>query len=226
MLSRIDFAFTPLEIELEELKKRTPFIKAKPFVLLAFHPIESLLVHKEMGSILLEHSANISDNHLDIIAAIKNKKLDLRERDIYVPLSYGEKILAERVKDEAKFDGANVQCLMEALPFEKYKKMMSGCTHAIFGMIRQSGLGNIYLCFRKGIKVFLFKDSILYKQFKTDGYHVFSIEDELNDNSIIEPLTEDQALNNYNIYYSKQYDRGTYQEQIDRILKDYRDDKH
>ena len=62
---------------------------------------------------------------------------------------------------------------------------MSGCTHAIFGMIRQSGLGNIYLCFRKGIKVFLFKDSILYKQFKTDGYHVFSIEDELNDNSII-----------------------------------------
>ena len=115
---------------------------------------------------------------------------------------------------------------MEALPFEEYKKMIAGCTHAIFGMIRQSGLGNIYLCFKKGIKVFFFKDSMLYKQFKADGYHVFSIEDELNDVSIQEPLAYNQALNNYNIYFSQFCDLGTHQEQMDRILKDYKYDKH
>lgn len=226
ILSRIDLAFTPLETELEELKKKHPYIKAKPFKLRGGIVRESMAIHGKSGHILLEHSANISDNHLDIIAAINSKKLDLRERDIYVPLSYGEEGIAERVKEEAKFEGAKVHCLMKTLPFEEYKKMLDGCTHAIFGMIRQSGLGNIYMCFRKGIKVFLFKDSILYKQFKTDGYHVFSIEDDLDDVSIQEPLTEKQALNNYNLFYTQKRDLGTYQEQMDRILKEYKDDKH
>ena len=187
---------------------------------------EPLVFHKNTGDILLEHSANISDNHLDIIAAIKNKKLDLQERDIYVPLGYGVERLAERVKNEAKFDGANVQCLMETIPFNDYKEMLDSCSHAIFGMIRQSGLGNIYLCFKKGIKVFFFKDSMLYKQFKKDGYYVYSIEDDLNDNSIKEPLTQEQALCNYNMFYSRFGDsRGTYQQQFDNILKNYYD-KH
>ena len=226
MLSRVDYAFTPLEVELQELKKKHPYIKAKPFILRGLVGKGPLVVHKETGNILLEHSANISNNHLDIIAAIKNKKLDLRERDIIVPLSYGVSKVAERIKDEAKFEGANVQCLMEALPFNDYNKMLNSCTHAIFGMIRQSGLGSIFLCLRKGIKVFFFKDSILYKQFKADGYYVYSIENDLNDVSILEPLTEVQALNNYNIFYTLKRDLGTYQEQMDRILKDYKDDKH
>ncbi len=227
MLSRIDFAFTPLEMELQELKKKHPYIKAKPYVLRGYSTKEPLVIHKDTGNILLEHSANISDNHLDIIAAIKSKKLDLQDRDIYVPLGYGDERFAERVKNEARFDGANVHCLMEALPFNEYKEMMGGCTHAIFGMIRQSGLGNIYLCFRKGIKVFFFKDSILYKQFKANGCYVYSIEDDLNDLSIQEPLTIEQAANNHNYLYSI-YDNsyGTDQQQFDNILKDYKHDKH
>lgn len=219
MLSRIDYVSTPLETELEELKKKHSYIKAKPFRLRSGIVREPMAIHEKAGDILLEHSANISDNHLDIIAAIKSKKLNLRERNIYVPLSYGEERIAERVKDEAKFEGANVHCLMEALPFEKYKKMMEGCTHAIFGMIRQSGLGNIYLCLRKGIKIFFFKDSILYKQFKADGYCVYSIEDDLNDVSVIEPLTREQAINNYNLFYSIFGNTRTYQQQFDNILK-------
>ncbi len=226
MLSRVDYAFTPLEIELQVLKKKHPYIKAKPYILRGFAGKETFVVHKETGNILLEHSANISDNHLDIIAALRDKRINFYGRDIYIPLGYGVKKLAERVQKEANFDGANVHCLMDALPFDDYTKMMDSCTHAIFGMLRQSGLGNIYLCFRKGIKVFLFKDSILYKQFKADGYYVYSIENDLNDVSILEPLTKEQALNNYNIFYSKFRDLGTYQEQMDRILKEYKDDKH
>ena len=226
MLSRINYAFTPLELELQELKKKHPYIKAKPYILHGFSRIEPMVVHKGTGNILLEHSANISNNHLDIIAAIKSKNLNLRERNVYVPLSYGNEKFASHVQDEAMFDGANVQCLLTTLPFEDYKKMISGCTHAIFGMLRQSGLGNIYICFRKGIKVFLFKDSMLYKQFKADGYHVFSIEDDLNDVSIKEPLTKDQTLNNYNLYYSQMHDLGTFQEQMDKILIEKKDDKH
>lgn len=226
MLSRIDYAFTPLEIELQELKKRHPYIKAKPFILRGMIINEPLMIHDSIGNILLEHSANISDNHLDIIAALCDKRINLYGRDVYIPLGYGVKKLAEKVQKEAHFDGANVHCLMEALSFDDYTEMMDSCTHAIFGMIRQSGLGNIYLCFKKGIKVFLFKDSMLYKQFKTDGYHIFSIEDDLNDVNIQEPLKKNQALDNYNIFNSQWRDLGTFQEQMDKILNDYKDDKH
>lgn len=221
MLSRIDYAFTPLETELVELKKKHPYIKAKPYILRGGIPIEPVMIHDKTGHILLEHSANISNNHLDILASLKKKQLNMRGRHIYIPLSYGVEKLAELVKDEAKFVGANVHCLMEALPFNEYKEMLDGCTHAIFGMIRQSGLGNIYRCFKRGIKVFLFKDSMLYKQFKEYGYIVYSIEDDLSDTSIKEPLTQDYALNNYNIFYSH-FDNslGSYQQQFDQILKD------
>ena len=223
MLSRIDFAFTPLETELIELKKRYSYIKAKPYRLRhgSLLDKESIEANKRTGNILIEHSANISNNHLDIIAAIKKKNLDLKRRDIIIPLSYGEEKLAERVKDEAVFEGVQTHCLMEALPLEEYKKMLSGCSHAIFGMIRQSGLGNIFMCFKMGIKVFFFKDSILYQQFKTDGYDVFTIEDDLNDDSIRDPLTFNQAMNNYNKYYSRfDVSIGTYSEQFDSILKE------
>ena len=226
MLSRMDYAFTPLSTELVEIKKRHRYIKAKPFVLRREMEKGVLDVHNEAGCILLEHSANTTNNHLDIIDAINKKALDLNERDIYIPLSYGEKIIAEQVKKEAKFGGANVHCLMDALPFEEYSAMMNSCTHAIYGMVRQSGLGNINLCFQKGIKVFFFKDSILYRHFKSEGYYVYSIEDDLDDNSIREPLLPDQALSNYDKFYSRFINVGSYQQQFDNIIKDKEYDEH
>ena len=225
MLSRIDYAFTPLDMELVELKKRHPYIKAKPYKLRAFKGIEPLTIHQSKGGILLEHSANITNNHLDIIAAIKKKKIDLDKRKVYIPLSYGNKDLAELVRRKAVFAGADVHCLMETLPFNDYKEMISSCTHAFFGMIRQSGLGNVYLCFRKGIKVFFFKDSILYKHFKDHGFYVYSIEDDLSDDSISEPLTPAQAKTNYDKFYSLiENVTDGYEQQFDNILNNKTDD--
>lgn len=219
LLSRIDYAFTPLAAELAEIKRAHSFIKAKLFVLRKPRVKSPIVVHDKTGYLLFEHSADITNNHLDIIAAIKKKKIDLSNRDIYIPLSYGDRRLAKRVKEKALFKGANVHCLMEPLPFNEYTEMISGCSHAIFGMLRQSGIGNICLCFQKGIKVFLFKDSIMFQQFKNDGYHIYSIEDDLNDESIKKPLTPEQAIHNYNKFYTK-FDgsQGTYDQQFDKIL--------
>ena len=220
LLSRIDFAFTPLASELVELKKIHPYIKAKPFVLRRPTVRIPLEKHSVPNGILLEHSANITNNHLDIIAAIKKRKLEIHGRDIYIPLGYGEKRLAQKVKQEAVFDGAFVHCLMETLPYDKYQEMMSSCSHAIFGMMRQSGLGSIYLCFQKGIKTFFYKDSVLYKFFTSMGYIVYTIENDLNDIGIRTPLTVEQAKNNYDLYYSYVDENKTYQQQLDIILND------
>jgi hypothetical protein len=212
-------------MELDELKKKQPFIKGKPYRLVGVANKDVLVIHNQMGHLLLEHSAHISNNHLDVLDSIKEKQLDFKGRNIYVPLSYGVKKLAERVKEESKFEGASVHCLMEPLPYKEYSEMMSSCTHAIFGMLRQSGLGNIYSCFQKGIKVFFFKDSLLYKYFKSEGFFVFSIEDDLNDISIREPLKIEQAKNNYDKFNMKfNGSADTYEQQFDKILKIVRND--
>ena len=59
----------------------------------------------------------------------------------------------------------------------------------------------------------------MYKHLKREGYHVFSIEIDLIDNSIATPLTYEMALHNYNLYYEKNgTSNGNYQQQFDAIL--------
>ena len=65
--------------------------------------------------------------------------------------------------------------------------------------MRQQAMGNIFLCLLCGIKVFLFKESIVYKQLIESGYFVFSIEDDLNDLSLQTLLSKEQAYNNFQL---------------------------
>lgn len=66
--------------------------------------------------------------------------------------------------------------------------------------MRQQAMGNIFLCLLYGIKVFLFKESIVYKQLIESGYFVFSIEDDLNDLSLQTLLSKEQAYNNFQLF--------------------------
>ena len=106
------------------------------------------------------------------------------------------------------------------VPFDKYKSLIMGCSHAVFGMLRQSGLGNIYLCIRSGVKIFFFKDSMLYKHFITQGYYVYSIEEDMTDEAILAPLTFEESIHNYELFY-KYFPEGNfpYDQQFNRILR-------
>lgn len=217
MLGRIDYAFTPLPIELDELKKRHPYIKAKPYKIGATAQPWPFEYQKRVGHILFDHSAMSNNNHLDLLSI--TKKLHLTGRNIFVPLSYGNDDIADYMLKHASFEGANTHFLTEVIPGKDYLQLVSNCSHALFGTIRQSGLGNAYIMLRKGVKIFYYEDSIMYKQLKKDGYYVFSIEKDLNDDSIREPLTDEMALHNYNLFYK--YFGTTpesYQQQFDRIL--------
>jgi hypothetical protein len=217
MLSRIDYAFTPLPIELDELKKRHRYIKADPFRLSGTIIKMPITPHKNTGHVLLEHSANISNNHLDVIRAMKS--IDVSSRIIHVPLNYGPDDMKELVKANAKFENADVDFIEDIMPLENYKSLISECSHAVFGMMRQSGLGNIYLCLRNGVKLFFFKDSMLYKHFKSQGYYVYSIEEDMTDEAIKTPLTTEENVHNYELYYKIFPERSIpYDQQFNKIL--------
>ncbi len=218
MLKRVDYLFTPLENEYDELRKRNKIIKAKPFRLYSWQtPCESPIQHSRPGEILIDHSAVLSNNHTDIFHALR--KIDVKERTLNIPISYGDDFMKQKIKTYESFNGSNTLFLESPIPFKDYQEMIRKCTHAIFGGIRQTGLGNIYLCLRNGVKIFMFKDSITYKYLTKTGYYVFSIEDDLSDREIKVPLSENAAMHNFNLFYKLHgVSHGTYEKQFDRLL--------
>ena len=103
------------------------------------------------------------------------------------------------------------------LPREQYIALYDNITHAIFGAIRQQGIGNVAACFRTGVKVFLYKDSIIYKQYKEWGYKVFSIEEDLCLDSLSTCLSEEDAQINYQLSI-KRY-RHAYRENVENEIE-------
>lgn len=217
LLSRIDYAWTPLPVELVELKKRHAFIKAKPFKLGAAAQPWAYEYQKKVGNILFDHSAMSNNNHIDLLSV--TKRLHFEGRHVYVPLSYGNSDVMDYMLKHASFKGGETHFLTEVIPSEEYRGLVANCSHALFGTIRQSGLGNANIMLRKGVKMFYYEDSMMYKQLKRDGYYVFSIEKDLNDDSIREPLSEEMAEHNYNLFYKNYYSsREPHQQFFDRVL--------
>lgn len=202
LISRMDYIQTPLRIEYEMLKKLSYF-KAKPFKMdgRGIEPEESRIVfHEKGGSILINHSAAFTNNVLDVMKVLSRN--NVRGRELLFPIVYGYEEVKEKVKQYEGFNGNKTVFIENKLPLREYEMLMASCTHAIYGTLRQQALGNIFNCFRTGVKVFLYKDSMNYRQLKQDGFAVFAIED-ISESELSVPLTKDEAIRNNRLYYSK-----------------------
>lgn len=200
-LARLDYVSTVFPVEYEYLSKLSYF-KAKPFMLRGIrgYAYKEPMVSKTKGAIMVGHSAVFTDNHIDLIHSLK--KIDLAGRQVIMPVSYGQKEWRAYLKSKyPRISGADVTFLEDVLPKEEYFGILNGCSHAIFGPLRQQAAGNINACMKMGIKVFLYKDSMDYIQYKNDGYIVFSIEDDLTEKELNTPLTEEQIRHNHNKFY-------------------------
>lgn len=105
-------------------------------------------------------------------------------------MAYGDNLYRDRVREYLKSHAVESEIQNELMPIGEYRQKLLNCRVAIFGHIRQQAVGNIMICMRSGMKVFLFKDSVAFKFFKSIGSFVFSIEDELTKEEIRKPLTE------------------------------------
>ena len=88
-----------------------------------------------------------------------------------------------------------MQFMKELLPVSEYFRIVDSCSYAIFGVIREAAMGNIFRCISNGVKVFLYRDSIPYKFLTNLGALVFAIED-INEMSFRDPLSNQQAIAN------------------------------
>lgn len=193
---RIDY-FRPvfhIEYELMQLVKG---FRAKEFY---FPRLNSKIVkHADCpataaeGSIQIGNSASSVGNHLDVWESIK--QFVPQERKIIMPLSYGNKQYASFVKKQIGLEHKNIETLDQFLPREEYFSLINQCTYFVHGAIRQHAMGNIYNALLSGRKVFLFKNSLIYKYLAESGFIVFAIE-EIDENSFNTPLTMEQFNKN------------------------------
>lgn len=203
LITRIDY-FTPvLHSEYELLKNNCNFFRAKPFMLRG-GPGNVVLVpffYKSVcGNILVGNSLSWENNLLDIFHSLEQIELTLG-RQIVCPISYGDGYGGkENIKNLVKDTNLHIKWLDDFLPIKEYQKINEGITHAIFGSLRQQSMGNINYCLRHSIKVYLYKDSMIYKDLKDIGFKVFTIEDDLVPNSLNTPLSYEDSFTNYMLF--------------------------
>ena len=217
VLMRVDYFQPVLPIEYSLLKINRHF-KAQEF-----YSNRSLDVFCDdttqygKGNILFGNSATYTNNHLDVWERIR--KYVPSESEVFVPLNYGYDGYAEGITDVIGDKGLKVSFLRTFLPKEEYFSLLESCSFAIFGILRQQAMGNIYFCVQHGIKVFLYKDSLIYKYLSDAGYIVFTIED-VNIDSFRVPLTEEQiAQNRSALRKDAEYRNSIYEKVIGEIIE-------
>lgn len=198
-LRRIDW-FSPVVSYEMELMKNVKGFRAKEF----YTPVSlnesdySIEEKKPTGNILIGNSSSHTNNHLDIWD--KLSKLKIEDRQIILPLSYGEMDYKDKVKSTMVSDKNDIIFLESFLPKDEYFKLFNSFSYAIYGVMRQQASENIDYCLLHGIKLFFYKDSIMYKYYKKNGFVVFTIEDDLNEKELSTNLTVEQNQQNVNSF--------------------------
>ena len=170
-----------------------------------YYPIDeilgSLLECRCSGnSIMVGNSASLTGNHLHAFELLK--KLDISDRQVLVPLSYGVQSYADYViKEGQDILGSSFSPITSYLPLDKYNEVLLSANIFIYCNLRQEAVGNILIALYLGGKVFLEKDNPLLPFYKNLGLTLFSTSD-LSQKSIDEPLSEECINENRRILAS------------------------
>lgn len=194
-IKRIDYFQPVIHTEFELMQSVNGF-HAKEFYYPMAHNFtacneEELPKHGD--SIIIGNSATYINNHMDVWEKVRDYIPDTTT--VYFPVSYGKPNFANYLSSKIEPKRRNVIFLKDFMPLNDYYDIVDSCSYAIFGVLREAAMGNIIRCITKGVKLFLFKDSIPYQYLKELGCEVFAIE-EIDENSFKHPLSIEQAINN------------------------------
>ncbi|HIF9499017.1 TPA: TDP-N-acetylfucosamine:lipid II N-acetylfucosaminyltransferase [Photobacterium damselae] len=136
--------------------------------------------------ILIGNSSSYTNNHVDTYHMISKIDINLSNRKIISPLSYGDREYGKIVKEKGmEFFHSSYLALDFFMPKDEYINTIVNCGYVIFNNIRQQGLGNIIIMLYLGAKVFLNQMSPLYEYFVEKGFVIFSIEDLMKNSDLI-----------------------------------------
>ena len=201
--SKIDFCLTDMKNEFDFAKDIMQ--NQMSMIWYNYYSIEdtvgSLIDKRCTGKdIFLGNSCTIENNHLEAFSLIK--KQNIEDRKIITPLSYGSQWLRNLlIKKGKRYFKNNFYPLIDFMPREAYNSLMLNCCVMIMNHYRPQAQGNIITGLWLGMHVFLSKKSMTYHYFKEKGILLYSIEDDLNKYTELEPLTDEELQYNRAILY-------------------------
>lgn len=147
-------------------------------------------------NILVGNSSTPTNNHLEIFDMLA--QIDLGDRQIVAPLSYGDPIYRDAVIAYGRnLFGSRFQPIVDFMPLEQYNTFIAGCSVVVMGHRRQQGGGNAVTMLYKGAKVFLDEANTVYQYLKSKGAFVYSLHElQSKEANVFTPLTEEQKRKN------------------------------
>lgn len=195
-MRRIDYIVPVYDTEMELLKE-IPSLKAKffPFQYTKWHLKDNYITlnFEDSKSILLGNSADPTNNHIDVINLLQKRNIT---NHLYIPLAYGREDYKNHIRDYVENNKIDAYIQNSMIPYEEYLKHLNDCRIAIMPHMRQQASDTIHISLLRGCKVFMYKGSIGYKYFRSKGFIVFSIENDLNRDEINKLLTSHQIEHN------------------------------
>jgi len=198
------YIVTSLEEEFEMVKKSGFLRKDCVPVYFTYYPLEFIINGNDNKvnntNILIGNSASLNNNHIEAMDALA--KVNLGDRKVIVPLSYGNADYAAYIHEEGnrRFKD-NFIGLKDFLPLAEYNKIMQSCGIVIMNHYRQQAFGNILACLWMGGKVYLSEKNVLLEYFRRLGVIIFSFENDFRPENemVLTNLDEESILNNRTI---------------------------
>lgn len=180
-----------------------------------FKEISTFKVNQKL-KILVGNSATITNRHEEIFNLLTNLKN--KEFEIYCPLSYGDKIYANKIIQLGKLlfknDFHHIDTLLTP---QDYLDFLETIDLAIFNHNRQQGGGNIISLLGLGKTVYLNRENNMYDLFKNMNLIFYSIED--LSNGILKLIDQNAKFNNISIVHDN-YSEKESSKQWQKIFND------
>lgn len=199
-MKRIDYFSSPIPEDYDLLKSHLGADFRADYVQLSYGSVEHTFAPGPAllkgNNILVGNSASATNNHLEVFKILS--RLDLGNRKIVTPLSYGDTDYRDEIIAQGRdIFGENFQPIVEFMPLEEYNTLIAECSMVVMGHRRQQAVGNIAMMLYKGAKIFLDEVSTVYQFFKGRGAVIYCLHDlkDSGDEAFI-PLTNAQKKKN------------------------------
>lgn len=178
-LARIDYFAPVLDLEYEMVLRQVS-LKAE-YIEWNYGTAEDDFSQADMGlavgkNILAGNSATATNNHIELFEAIRDR-IDLKDRKVIVPLSYGDAYYRSRVmKEGERLLGNAFTPLTTFMKKDQYLEIIRSCGFVMMNHLRQQALGNIFIAMLMGAKIFLNEENPLTAWLRFRGASIGSID--------------------------------------------------
>lgn len=209
--SRVDFFSAPIPEDLEVLQSHLR-LRAE-YRQINYGDVSSTFdigaVNISGQDILLGNSATATNNHLEAFEILR--RLELGDRRIIVPLSYGDDVYRQAIVDKGiEIFGSRIIPVVDFMALPAYNSLISSCSVALMGHRRQQAVGNIAAMLYRGATVILDENATTYQflirrgavirslsQLGTQGISVLdglSAEDKVRNREMVQVFWGDQRV--------------------------------